>query len=180
MKNILYTKEGIHEHAKRVGMRPYNLGCSCAECNGEFEQMLNEIDKQLAEVEYIKDDGLSDVAVFTDSVGKLPNARLAAIDESVYAKIADLDAAIDVEVPETDIHYPTTSDINRLMELMAEGQHKIEAIKYHCKITGWGLKESKDQVERCWVAADPKPLSPEGNIIGDDILAIATRYNNCY
>lgn len=37
-----------------------------------------------------------------------------------------------------------------LMKHMAEGTNKIEAIKEYRAITGLGLKESKDAVERYW------------------------------
>ena len=36
------------------------------------------------------------------------------------------------------------------MRLMVAGNQKIEAIKTHRAITGFGLKESKDAVEKYW------------------------------
>lgn len=84
--------------------------------------------------------------------------------------LQEIDNIIDVELPQPDMAYPNTSDINYLMELMAGGQKKIEAIKMHRKLTGWGLKESKDQVEKYWVSKpavelhDPsKPYDPNLN-----------------
>lgn len=64
--------------------------------------------------------------------------------------IQDIDNLISIEAPEVNVAYPATSDINELMKLMAGGTQKIEAIKLHRKLTGWGLKESKDEVERHW------------------------------
>lgn len=61
-----------------------------------------------------------------------------------------LDDLIDIETPEEQAVYPSAADISQLMFLMHEGQRKIEAIKYHRKLTGWGLKESKDEVEKYW------------------------------
>ena len=47
-------------------------------------------------------------------------------------------------------------ELNVLMMLMAEGTRKIDAIKQHRQLTGAGLKESKDAVEKYWVS---KPQS---------------------
>lgn len=65
--------------------------------------------------------------------------------------IEDVDALIDVEMPDP-VHmlYASTDDVNDLIALMSKGTHKIEAIKLHRKLTGWGLKESKDEVEKHW------------------------------
>jgi ribosomal protein L7/L12 len=62
-----------------------------------------------------------------------------------------IDDLIDVDAEPNRI-YPQISDINYLMELMASGNHKIEAIKAYRKLTGLGLKESKEQVEKYWVS----------------------------
>jgi hypothetical protein len=67
--------------------------------------------------------------------------------------IEDLDCLIDIEVPVPEVMSAINPlDIDYLMALMAEGTRKIEAIKCHRKITGYGLKESKDAVERYWVS----------------------------
>lgn len=66
--------------------------------------------------------------------------------------INTLDDIIDVEVPmPIEHHYPKNDDIDRLMALMTEGTRKIEAIKIYRILTGYGLKESKDAVEKYWV-----------------------------
>lgn len=48
---------------------------------------------------------------------------------------------------------PIVADYNtvdQLMMLMNEGTRKIEAIKVHRTLTGLGLKESKDAIEKYW------------------------------
>jgi len=53
------------------------------------------------------------------------------------------------------------------MALMAEGTRKIEAIKCHRKITGYGLKESKDTVEKYWVSKGHYSPTDEPATLGD-------------
>lgn len=72
-----------------------------------------------------------------------------------YSDIVILDDMINIAVPQ-QVVYPHNDDIERLMFLMLEGKQKIEAIKIHRKITGIGLKESKDAVERHWPDGDKK------------------------
>jgi ribosomal protein L7/L12 len=62
-----------------------------------------------------------------------------------------IDDIIDIEAPDT-IKHVMTEEINNLMALMAEGIRKIEAIKSYRNLTGQGLKESKDQIEKYWSA----------------------------
>lgn len=64
----------------------------------------------------------------------------------------EMDELIDIDAPIAEQIYASTSDINQLMALMQAGTQKIEAIKLHRKLTGWGLKECKDQVEKYWVS----------------------------
>lgn len=42
-------------------------------------------------------------------------------------------------------------NIDQLMKYMHEGMSKIEAIRAYRTLTGLGLKESKDAVEKYWV-----------------------------
>lgn len=73
-----------------------------------------------------------------------------------------LDNLIDVEVPVVETAtpvYPKNENVERLMALMAEGKYKIEAIKEHRAITGMGLKESKEAVERYWPNKTEKTFS---------------------
>lgn len=46
----------------------------------------------------------------------------------------------------------TEEEINNLMRLMNGGCLKIEAIKSYRALTGLGLKEAKDAVEKYWVS----------------------------
>jgi hypothetical protein len=75
--------------------------------------------------------------------------------------IEDVDNICQIEMPQPDVAYPSVSDINRLMALMAAGQHKIEAIRQYRILTGLGLKESKEQVEKYWVN---KPVDMSANL----------------
>jgi ribosomal protein L7/L12 len=93
-----------------------------------------------------------------------------------------IDDLIDVDAEPNRI-YPQISDINRLMELMAAGQHKIEAIKQYRTLTGLGLKESKEQVEKYWANKPVDMLAnlgqeanyPKGATLGD-ILGTVKEY----
>lgn len=61
----------------------------------------------------------------------------------------------DLEVVETEPYRPLTADcylLDQLLGLMRESTRKIEAIKVHRQLTGLGLKESKDAVEKYWVS----------------------------
>ena len=51
------------------------------------------------------------------------------------------------EQPKTDV-----GELDHLLGLMQEGTRKIEAIKSYRMLTGAGLKESKDAVEKYWVS----------------------------
>lgn len=73
-------------------------------------------------------------------------------------RIQDIDDAINIDTPDPVASYPDAHDINYLMALMADGTKKIEAIKLHRKLTGFGLKESKDMVEKYWPVQSYSPL----------------------
>lgn len=64
--------------------------------------------------------------------------------------IRSLDNMIDIEVEPQHVYNATPADIDMLMHLMAQGTQKIEAIKLYRKLTGFGLKNSKDAVEKYW------------------------------
>ncbi len=68
--------------------------------------------------------------------------------------IEKIDSLIDIEVPTPPANIVACSDVDQLMALMAEGTRKIEAIKAYRVLTGAGLKESKDAVERYWQRAN--------------------------
>ena len=42
--------------------------------------------------------------------------------------------------------------LDALLALLQEGTYKIEAIRYYRMMTGAGLKESKDAIEKYWVS----------------------------
>jgi ribosomal protein L7/L12 len=63
-----------------------------------------------------------------------------------------LDDLINIEAPQPErFHASDINDLQMLMKFMAQGTQKIEAIRLHRQITGWGLKESKDAVEAVWI-----------------------------
>jgi ribosomal protein L7/L12 len=55
------------------------------------------------------------------------------------------------DVPETVPTRANASDVNELLCYMSESTKKLEAIKAYRQLTGLGLKESKDAVEKYWV-----------------------------
>lgn len=68
-----------------------------------------------------------------------------------------LDIMIDIDV--TPVEVPgkaNPADINELMRAIHAGE-KIAAIKAYRIMTGYGLKEAKDAVEKYWVN---KPVEP--------------------
>jgi hypothetical protein len=68
-------------------------------------------------------------------------------------EIERLDELIEFEVPVPQVMPNVNpSDIDLLMAFMASGTQKIEAIKAYRTLTGAGLKEAKDAVERYWVS----------------------------
>lgn len=79
-------------------------------------------------------------------------------------EIVDLDNLISIDIPVPVDGRANTADVDRLMELMAEGTRKIEAIKVYRNMTGQGLKEAKDAIERYWVN---KPIKEEGAELSD-------------
>jgi len=60
-----------------------------------------------------------------------------------------LDNLIDIDVPEPEQIYPNVSLVTDLLVAMRD-QKKINAIRAHRAMTGMGLKESKDEVEKYW------------------------------
>lgn len=65
-------------------------------------------------------------------------------------EVTTLDDIIDINVPEPVPGRANVEDVDKLMMLMLQGTQKIEAIKLYRMMTGMGLKESKDAVERYW------------------------------
>lgn len=69
-------------------------------------------------------------------------------------ELVELDNLIDIEVP-TTVPIEFINQLHYLMSLMQEGTKKIEAIKAYRTLTNYGLKESKDMVEKYWIAKHP-------------------------
>jgi ribosomal protein L7/L12 len=75
--------------------------------------------------------------------------RQFAISMSDY-EMRDFDDLIDVDIPEPVANKASCFDVDNLLMLMNEGTRKIESIKAYRTLTGAGLKESKDAVEKYW------------------------------
>lgn len=73
-------------------------------------------------------------------------------------EMQDLDAAMDIEVP-TQTNYVPVEAVDELLKTMAYGE-KIPAIKAYRVLTGAGLKESKDAVEKRWQS----PVKPDTRV----------------
>ncbi len=70
-------------------------------------------------------------------------------------EIERLDELIEFEVEQPKNVVPFEA-VDELLRCMAGGTEKIQAIKAYRTLTGVGLKESKDAVEKYWVS---KPVS---------------------
>ena len=66
--------------------------------------------------------------------------------------LKELDNIIDIKAPTVDIN-----DVNSLLDAMQAGR-KIDAIKAYRQLTGQGIKESKDAVEKYWRPIEPATL----------------------
>lgn len=69
-------------------------------------------------------------------------------------EVERLDQLIDIPVvePVAEHVYPKNENVEALLKHMAAGTNKIDAIREHRAITGMGLKDSKDAVERYWIS----------------------------
>lgn len=77
-------------------------------------------------------------------------------------EVEELDNLIDIPVPEPVKSYSLPSEVDALLAAMNQPGKKIEAIKAYRSLTGAGLKESKDAVERYWNE------SPRASFDGDN------------
>jgi ribosomal protein L7/L12 len=66
--------------------------------------------------------------------------------------IREVDELIEFEVEQPKAGVVPCGLVDELLRRMAEGTHKIEAIKAYRVLTGASLKESKDAVEKYWVS----------------------------
>lgn len=85
---------------------------------------------------------------------KIKFARLVAFISSIstigHDDIEELDRLIDIDVQPVPSGQIDPAAVDKLLFLMAKGTEKIEAIKQYRLMTGQGLKESKDAIERYW------------------------------
>lgn len=84
-------------------------------------------------------------------------SRAAGVTFSV-SEIVEIDDIIDIPVPTPETVKCNPEQLHTLMALMHNSTYKIEAIKQHRMMTGYGLKESKDIVEKYWRPA-PTPTA---------------------
>lgn len=90
--------------------------------------------------------------------------------------IEDLDNMIDVQVPATQEIKPSVSEVDELLRNLNHPDRFIPAIKAYRALTGTGLKEAKEAVERYRNYNKPVPVpvyASEGATLGD-ILKTAT------
>ena len=66
-------------------------------------------------------------------------------------EVERIDELCDFDVPEPKPGMANSRDVDNLLMLMAEGTRKIETIKAYRMLTGVGLKEAKEAIERYWV-----------------------------
>ncbi|RFC70769.1 ribosomal protein L7/L12 [Streptomyces sp. AcE210] len=66
---------------------------------------------------------------------------------SVERRLARLEQKVDLLLSHLGVEEPQIPGMERVHELIRQGK-KIEAIKVYRQLTGEGLKESKDAVER--------------------------------
>jgi ribosomal protein L7/L12 len=64
--------------------------------------------------------------------------------------IKDLDNLIDIKMPDVATDQVNPNRIDEMLAAISDN-HKIEAIKAYRSLTGSGLKESKDAIEKYWL-----------------------------
>jgi hypothetical protein len=89
------------------------------------------------------------------------------LHELAPGDIEDLDNLIDFEVEQPKNVVPAGM-VDELLLHMGGGTQKIEAIKAYRALTGAGLKESKDAVERYWVS---KPETKQAGKFDESALS---------
>jgi ribosomal protein L7/L12 len=105
-------------------------------------------------------------------------SRTAGVTFSI-SEIVEIDDIIDMPIPEAQKVQADPVELNTLMGLMNEGALKIGAIKSYRTLTGMGLKESKDAVERYWGDSPEAKLLARirqalgTNADGNELVAVA-------
>ena len=95
-----------------------------------------------------------DKIAFAKLIGYLGRQFAISLDSLDMQTIDDL---IDVQAPTPEpLVVPKASciDVDTLLSRMGKDGYKIEAIKAYRALTGAGLKESKDAVERYWPSSE--------------------------
>jgi hypothetical protein len=88
--------------------------------------------------------------------------------------LAEIDRMIDVDLPEAPVPAMNVEQLHILMSIMQRGTNKIEAIKQHRAMTGWGLKESKDAVEEYWRPAETAKTYTKQDLLSRSAMAPLT------
>lgn len=91
--------------------------------------------------------------------------RVCALSMS-HVEVEAIDSLIDIEIPPTPKADPEV--VNQLILLMVEGTHKIDAIKEYRTLTGCGLLESKNAVEKYWRSRNDNEGATLGDILGKE------------
>ena len=100
-------------------------------------------------------------------------------------EIERIDELCEYEAPAQPVGTAKCSDVDSLMMLMAEGTSKIEAIMNYRVLTGAGLKESKEAIERYRsipnfpkkdaVPAEEVKVDPKAATLGDILHSVDKR-----
>lgn len=108
---------------------------------------------------------------FARLIGMIANIANRTLDSE---EIETIDYVIDVELPQPAKVDP--AEIDELLRQISNPDGFISAIKAYRALTGYGLKEAKETIERYRVIPnfrDSKPVNPSDATLGD-ILATAT------
>jgi ribosomal protein L7/L12 len=82
-------------------------------------------------------------------------------------EIQDIDDMIDVDVPALQTVKASEADVNELLRAMVTPDGFISAIRAYRVLTGAGLKEAKDAVERYRIISRFHEKNNEGATLGD-------------
>lgn len=95
---------------------------------------------------------MRDPITFARLISQITYLRGSCLNQHDIAPIADTVAELSVG--------GGTDSVDRLLDAMQKGQ-KISAIKEYRSLTGMGVKESKDAVEKYWSVREPQPLAAD-------------------
>lgn len=83
-----------------------------------------------------------------------------------FFDVEELDNIVDMPIPEAQPVKANCAEVDYLLKLMSEGNLKIEAIKAYRTLTGAGLKDAKDAVEKYWISKGGT-YQPSSATLGD-------------